>query len=180
MPGTQDTVTNNTYIQSLQSQSDSIGLVSTGKSLAIISAATNLDSTAVERLQQSGVLVLRSSTEAISRSLESKEFVNAITWAVSEGGVATLILVGHSQAASIPMGQPGQPFDIAQRARIHNERVEASKLKLKDDYARCCSFPAVCDLLATGQLSIHALFYLQERGAFLKLDNEHEEFVLPG
>lgn len=177
---THETVTTNAHIQSLQSQLDNFGLVSTGKSLAIISADTNLDSTAVSRLQQSGILVLRSSTEALSRSLESNEFVDAITWAVSEAGVTTLTLVGHSQAASIPIGQSGQPFDITQRARLHNERVEASKLKLKDDYARCSSFSAVSDLLATGQLSIHALFYLQESGAFLKLDIESEEFVLIG
>lgn len=175
---THETVTKNAHIQCLQSQLDGGDQSTVGRTLAIISADANLDSTAVSNLLQNGALVLRSSTEALSRSFESSEFVDAITWAVSEAGVTTLTLIGHSQAASIPTDQPGQSFDIVQRVRNHNERVEASKLKLNDDYVRCSSSSRLIELLSTGQLSIHALFYLHETGAFLKLDVESREFVL--
>ncbi|NQV23567.1 MAG: hypothetical protein HQ518_04280 [Rhodopirellula sp.] len=170
-------VTENRYIKSLRSQIGSRSATATNTELAIVSANPNLDTTAVSRLCSAGVLVLRTESEALSKTLDAGLLADAIAWAATEADVISLTLVGHSMAATIPLdnlvGSPG----LLERMQIHSERVNASKLKLKDDFARFVVHPQVEPLLADGVLAIHALFYLQESGGFMKYDFENDDFV---
>ena len=59
---------------------------------------------------------------------------------------------------------------------MHNERIEAAKLKLKDDLARFMANTDVRVLVNDGRLSVHALFFLQESSTFLRLDAQNDEF----
>ena len=169
-------VTENGYIKSLRSQIGSRSTTATSTELVIVSANPNLDTTAVSRLCSAGVLVLRTESEALSKTLESGLLADAIAWAATEADVISLTLVGHSMAATIPLdnlvGSPG----LLERMQTYSERVNASKLKLKDDLARFSRHSQVEPLLIEGKLTIHALFYLQESGVFLKYDLESDEF----
>ncbi len=167
----------NSYIQSLESQIGGGSHTSTQTSLAIVSSNPNLDMTAVSRLREAGALVLRTESEALSRALEGGPLADAIAWAATEAGVSNLTLIGHSMAATIPLDQSGVSPGLMERMQIRNERVGASKLKLKDDLAWFVGHPQIEPLLTEEELSIHALFYLQESGNFLKYDLESDEFV---
>ena len=173
---TETCVVENAHITSLAAQLGDKAGDTAQLTLAIISANPALDSTAVARLKQSGILLVRSSTEALSKALEDEQAADAIAWAVAEGGVSSLTLVGHSQAASIPLEAIAPPDTASEIARMHNERVEASKLKLKDDLARFMTNADVQTLVNDGRLSVHALFFLQESSTFLRFDAQNDEF----
>lgn len=146
-----------------------------GCHVAIISANPSLDATAIQ-LQQSGALILRVPSEALSKAFEVTSFVDAISWAVSELGVTTLMLIGHSQAAVVPSDDSSQSFNLQLKARLHNERIDASKIKLLDDFARCRIHSVMGELPATNQFTLEALLYLHESDSFLRFDTQSSEF----
>jgi len=168
-------IAENAHITSLNGQLTEGRQDATQLNLAVISANPTLDFTAVAQLKQANVLLLRPSTEALSKALEDVQFAEAVCWAVEEGGVNSLTLVGHSQAASMPLGAIASPNNPSDLLRIHNERIEASRLKLKDDLARFLSNPVVQRLVDAGRLSVHALFFLQESATFLRFLPEDDE-----
>lgn len=162
----------NEFVKSLESQlkvSDN-----TAGQLAITSGDSSLDQSLVSRLQDSGVLVLRSENEALSKTLEDGPLADAIAWSVSEAGVTKLTLVGHSRAATIEGSD--QATGLVARARLHNERLAASKLKLKDDVARFVNNSQISSLISENGLKIDALFYLRESDSFLTYDHGAEKF----
>ena len=166
----------NAHITSLNQQLTDYAGTTAQLPLAIVSTNPTLDSTAVARLKHAGMLLLRVSAEALSKSLEDEHIVDAVDWAVLEGHVSSLTLVGHSQSASIPLDAISQPANPVELARMHNERVEASKLKLKDDLARFLSHPKIHAHLDEGRLSLHALLFLQESSTFLRFDAQNDGF----
>lgn len=170
----------NSYIQSLESQIGHKTNASTRNTLAIVSGNSNLDTAAVSRLLEAGVLVLRTDSEALSRALETGPLAEAINWATTEAGVSSLTLVGHSMAATIPLDNSSKSLGLLERVQRNGERIESSKLKLKDDLARFNTHSQVKSLIADAKLELHALFYLHESGVFLKYDGEKNDFVLLG
>lgn len=170
----------NSFIQSLESQLGNRTDTSKRETLVIVSSNPSLDMTAVFRLREAGALVLRTDSEALSKTLEAGPLADAIAWAATEAGMKNLTLIGHSMAAVIPLDNQVCSAGLLQRAQNHNERTGESKLKLKDDAARFVTHPQVKPLLADGTLAVNALFYVQETGVFLKYEFETDDFVLLG
>ena len=166
----------NAHIASLNRQLTNNAGPTTQLPLAIVSTNPTLDSTAVARLKHAGMLLLRVPAEALSKSLEDEQIAEAIDWAILEGHVSSLTLVGHSQSASIPLDAVSQPTNPLELARMHNERVEASKLKLRDDLLRFLGHLQIQTHLDAGHLSLHALLFLQESMTFLRFDAQNDEF----
>lgn len=162
----------NEFVKSLESQLKVLD--NTAGQLAITSGDSSLDQSLVSRLQDSGVLVLRSENEALSKTLEDGPLADAIAWSVSEAGVTKLTLVGHSRAATIEGSD--QATGLVARARLHNERLAASKLKLKDDVARFVNNSQISSLISENGLKVDALFYLRESDSFLTYDHGAEKF----
>lgn len=165
-------IVKNSFIESLAAQLDAAAGTST--KVAVISANVSLDRTAVARLQNSGMLILRTVDEAISKTLEAGPLGQAIRWAVTEAGVSSLTLVGHSTAAKIEASE--QTSNPVAGARLHNEQLAASKLKLKDDVARFVNDAQVGQLMSDDGLAVDALFYLHDNDTFLKYDRVTETF----
>jgi len=170
-------VAGNSFIQSLREQVASAVNNPAETALAVISGNPDLDLTAVARLRAAGGLVLRTTHEALSKTLEQAAMVEAITWALTEAGVSTLTLIGHSRSATIPIEQLGGPLGLMERMRLGQERLAASKLKLKDDLARFARNLQIARLLSDHQTTLQGLFYIQESGAFLKYDLEAGDFA---
>ena len=64
-----------------------------------------------------------------------------------------------------------------ERMRLEQERLAASKLKLKDDLARFARNSQIARMRSDHQITLHGLFYMQESGAFLNYDLEAGDFA---
>ncbi|MHC4878596.1 MAG: hypothetical protein ACYTGL_19280 [Planctomycetota bacterium] len=162
----------NAFVESLATQLEASA--AQAKHVAVMSSNLRLDVNAVALLQDASVLTLHSENEALSKTLEAGPLAEAIVWAVKEAAITRLTLIGHSRAAAVEGSE--QAPNLVARARLHNERLAASKLKLKDDVARVLSNSQVASLICDGGLKVDALFYLQESDTFLAYDHEAEEF----
>jgi carbonic anhydrase len=179
--------TGNTYVDHLQALSDS-----QQTTLDWLVIAHN-DPAMVRRVAE----VVGSDTTAILEipqadwDLEGDKTTEAIQWAIEAGEVKHLLLVGHSKAITNqnpPSGlgdttSTGDQYPTkatSQRLfdgvkRVHDQ-TQLSKAEFAEQVTKLCEIESVQDGIASGQLQLHALFYLAQCGTFLVFDIPSQEY----
>lgn len=114
----------------------------------------------------------------------------AIQWALDQGGVSNLVLVGHAHAggadARLSFVEPGSPEGDAadhsgyrrlvggvQRSGQHNRSAQN---RFAEQLKQLQELPAANSRQQDGELSVYGLFYRDESGLFLLYDAENDSF----
>ena len=119
-------------------------------------------------------------------SFSGGDLAETVAWSVSQAGLKQLLLMGHSQvgspqhAASWIGGSFGTSnADADQRSSSNRllagaKQVQAQIQRSKEHFAaqvgELFKIEEVRQAIAAGNLKLHALFYLEQSGAFLKFD----------
>lgn len=111
--------------------------------------------------------------------LEGGELKDAISWAVQNGGIKYLIVVGDSSASLRNHRQPvtdmRNPIELALAASTCRE---AALEAFQHEVNQLCQADEVSKLLSAGDLEITALFYREEAGVFSLYDEKTNSLQL--
>lgn len=120
--------------------------------------------------------------------------LEAVCWALREGGFKQLIVVGHSQGGSVSSNAAVVGADNRQlkseedssgascsRLLAGAERgqwqLQQAKSYFAEQFQRLLDTPEVQNRIADGDLHMHGLFYLAESGIFLQFDPNAKDFI---
>ena len=117
---------------------------------------------------------------------EEDSLPEAILWALQEGGMKTLLMIGHS--AGCPGANQGSKSaqssvspdacytKLMTGAKRVQERTSASKKHFAEQLEQLCQVKPIHDAIVAGDLKLHGLFYVAQSGTFLKYDMANGQF----
>ncbi|MFK8111908.1 MAG: carbonic anhydrase [Rubripirellula sp.] len=111
------------------------------------------------------------------------EFTGAIEWAIQQGNIKNLLLVGHSQAGGTTSRVSIVSSDAKQTPQNDygkllasvgkkNEENQIARSEFASQVQEFCQIPGVRQQQADGELTVHGLFYCAESGLFLAYEAE--------
>ena len=119
---------------------------------------------------------------------DSKDFKEMIEWALHQGDIRDVVLVGSSQPngatsrASLVTARPNAPEKggyarLLARLRQHNAHMSEVQEEFADHVQKLSQLPVVRGCWSLGQLAVSGLFYRAETGLFLHYDAAANTFV---
>lgn len=137
---------------------------------------------------------LRSESAAILQVSQDKwafdrgDFVEMVEWALSQGQIENLVLVGTSQAvgdtvrAALADPQSNHDADssygrLVAGVKHHAVRTQRAQKVFSEQFQHLMQIPVVHSDWREGSLDIYGLFYREESGVFLQYDFENDDFV---